>query len=40
MVTAILVYLAVEGASHNTYDNLEPDYMLYTAIAGVVFNVM
>lgn len=40
MVTGVLVYLAVERVIYKTYDKLEPGYMLFTAIAGVIFNVM
>jgi len=40
VVTGILVYLAVERIITKDYDSLEPSTMLYTSIAGVVFNIM
>ena len=40
VVTGVLVYLAIERVINNTYADLEPTDMLYTAAAGVLFNIM
>lgn len=40
VVTGILVYIAATRIITNNYEHLEPDAMLYTSIAGVIFNIM
>ena len=40
VVTGVLVYLAAKRIYDQTYADIEPDKMLYTSIAGVVFNIM
>lgn len=40
VVTGVLVYLAVERVITKTYTDINADDMLYTAIAGVCFNIV
>ena len=40
VVTAVLVYVAVERIVHEHYKDVKADEMLITAVLGVIFNVV
>ncbi|XP_067933531.1 proton-coupled zinc antiporter SLC30A8-like isoform X1 [Watersipora subatra] len=40
VVTGVLVYLAAMRVKYGTYGQVDPSYMLWTAIVGVIFNII